>query len=249
MTGATPAKPIGPAKPNSPTTSTGPARAASSRRGEARRQALLDAAAELLVESGYAALSTRQVAARAQASKETLYAHFRDKRGLLEALVAREAEAINAALRTGLEEPAARPLRTVLEEAVGHLIALLTGPRSVAINRAAIAALPADPELAEILSTKGRGRTGPLFQELLAEAGRRGELAIDSPQEAFEELVGLALRDSQVRALLGKGPAWTDGAIGHRAQRAVTALYMLYAPDRAGDVRSVQGRAGASGAV
>lgn len=214
----------GPAQPPA----AGPAAARSATRGDARRAAILDAALALLTEQGYDKLSTRAVATRAKASKETMYAHFGDRRGLLEALVAQQAEATNGPLRQALSTTSAGEVRPVLVDALTRLVALLTGSRSVTINRVAIAALPADPEPAEALAARGRRTTGPLFEALLTRGVERGELALDDPAEAFEVLYGLTIRDSQIAALLGRAPAWTGHEHRARAEHAVDLFYRLY---------------------
>ncbi|EIV94843.1 TetR/AcrR family transcriptional regulator [Frankia sp. QA3] len=216
-------------------------------RGDARRAAILDAALALLAEEGYDNLSTRAVSARAKASKETLYAHFGDRRGLLAALVLQEAEATNTALRQALTQAAdaaaVGPVRPVLVEALTGLVTLLTSSRSVAINRVAIAALPADPEPAEILAARGRRTTGPLFEALLRRGVQNGELVLDDPATAFEVLYGLAIRDSQIGALLGRAPAWTDDDRRARADHAVALFYRLYGASGTRPSRA-QGHAG-----
>ena len=58
-------------------------------RSRARFERLLDAAEAILTESGYDALNTNAVAARAETSVGTLYHYFPDKAAILAALVAR----------------------------------------------------------------------------------------------------------------------------------------------------------------
>lgn len=203
-------------------------------RGEAREEAILAAAAEILEQEGAAALSTRRVAERARASKETLYARFGSRRGLLEALVQRQSGCTNALLRAALDGPPGEPVRGVLVDAVSGLLELLTGARSLALNRAAIAGVPGDADLAGILYQRGRATTGPLFEALLARATEQGELDCPDPAEAFGVLYGLAVRDAQIAALLGAGPAWPAQAVRDRAADAVHLFYRLYRPVGAG---------------
>jgi AcrR family transcriptional regulator len=51
------------------------------------RQALIDAAAEVIARGGVEAASTREIYARAGVKAPTLYHHFGDKQGLLDAVV------------------------------------------------------------------------------------------------------------------------------------------------------------------
>lgn len=63
---------------------------APSRRDEnaaATRQALVETATELFAERGYAAVSTADVVARARVTRGALYHHFKDKPGLMRAVL------------------------------------------------------------------------------------------------------------------------------------------------------------------
>ncbi|GIG56115.1 TetR family transcriptional regulator [Longispora fulva] len=201
----------------------------SSARGEARRAAILDAAVEILEAEGFAALSTRKIAERARASKETIYHQFGDRHGLLEAIVLREAAATNERVRAALDAPDGAPVRPVLLLAVTGLLTLLTGSRSLALNRTAIAGIPAAPELAELLLAHGRHTTGPLFEALLARAHHEGELRCPDPADAFTILYGLAVRDAQIIGLL-TATTWSRAAIEARADAAVELFYRLHTP-------------------
>jgi AcrR family transcriptional regulator len=69
----------------------GAAPARQKRRTDRTRARLLDAAREVFCERGYDAASLAEITARADLGTGTLYLHFRDKRGLYEAMVRREA--------------------------------------------------------------------------------------------------------------------------------------------------------------
>ncbi|MEU6743568.1 TetR/AcrR family transcriptional regulator [Streptosporangium sandarakinum] len=70
---------------------------------------MLDAAAALLDEGGYDALSTRAVAARAEVPIGSIYRFFRDKRGLADALARRNLERFLARIERRLTEAADWP--------------------------------------------------------------------------------------------------------------------------------------------
>lgn len=196
-----------------------------------RREAVLDAALEMLAERGYAGATMGALAARAGVSKESLYTWFGDKRGLFGALVRRQAEAVDGALPDRLD-PEADP-RLVLRGVAEGLLRLLLGPESLAVNRAALGELPASGELAAELLAQGRRRSGPLVEEYLAGQHERGRLSVDDPAEAFGTLYGLVIQDSQIVALLGEPPLGRR-ARRARAERAVERFLRLYAPGSAG---------------
>jgi AcrR family transcriptional regulator len=176
----------------------------SAERRDARRDHILDITLELLARHGYEGTSMHKVAGGARTSKETLYAWFGDKAGLFEALVSREAQAMNDELAAALaaEEPGGDARETLVRFGT-DVLTLLLGPRSLTINRAAIAAASTSPELGRILAAKGRETTRPLVQRHLTAEHRAGRLNIPDADEAFELLMGLLLRDLQVRLLIG----------------------------------------------
>ncbi|GIH91304.1 TetR/AcrR family transcriptional regulator [Planobispora siamensis] len=185
---------------------TGQSRRGRPRSGEqaARRRAALDAALAELVEHGLEGMTMQAVAARAGSSKESLYSWFGNRQGLLAALIERQSEQVNAAVTAALERPAEpRAMLTAIAE---NLLGLLVGEASVALNRAAMASA----ELSELLLRHGRHTTGPLVEAYLGRLAADGVLRIDDPAEAFGLLYGLAVRDLQIRVLLGERPPSAD---------------------------------------
>jgi AcrR family transcriptional regulator len=195
-----------------------------------RRGEILDAAFELLAERGYAGATMLAIAGRAGASKETLYAWFGDKRGLFEALVLRQADAMNRALGEALQASSRAHPATVLRRFGEDLLTLLLGPRAVAINRAAIAEAARDAELGRLLSARGRETTGPLVVHYLEAQRAAGRLDFPDAGAAFDVLLGLLLRDWQIRVLLGAIESPPAEALHARAAEAVNLFLALYGP-------------------
>ena len=192
-----------------------------------RRDEILNAAVKALSEKGYRDASMLEVARRASASKETLYAWFGDKRGLFEAVIRRNAHAVQAVLADHLEGDA--PTERVLIDFGRALLTLLLGERAIAINRAAISEAKSEPQLAEILVSAGRNATLPAFTRFLVLQAERGRLEIDRPSDAAEDFLGLLLGDTQVRRLLGQLATPTESQIEARASRAAGNFLRLYA--------------------
>src|SRR5688500_4617957 len=138
------------------------------------------------------------VAARAGSSKESLYTWFGSKEGMVGALIRRQAAKTNAAMEAALGTD--RAPRDVLIGIAVNLLDVLLSDVSLALNRAAVSS----PPLAAILLRHGRHTTGPLVERYLARLYRDGVLALDDAAEAFSMFYGLAIRDLQIRALLGE---------------------------------------------
>ncbi len=194
---------------------------------DARRDEILAVAIEVLAEKGYRDASMLEIARRASASKETLYAWFGDKRGLFEAVIQGNARTVQLLLARHLANDA--PAELVLVEFGRALLQLLLGDSAVAINRAAISEATSDPRLSEILTRAGREATLPGFLRYLELQRERGLMTFDDPSLAAQDFLGLLLGDIQVRRLLGRLPAPRKAQVEARAARAAKNFLRLYA--------------------
>ena len=181
---------------------------------------MVEAAYAELIEHGYQPLTMTGVARRAGASKETLYAWFGNKTGLFSALITENADAAARRIDDALAS-VKDPYDTLIAFTTG-LLRLLTSDQSVALNRAAINS----PELAATLLAAGRHRVGPLAERYLQRLVEAGYLVLDDPADGFTVLYGLAVRDTQIRVLLGEAPP-TPAERDCRARAAVDAFLAL----------------------
>jgi AcrR family transcriptional regulator len=192
-----------------------------------RREEILEVALSVLAERGYRGASMLEIARRARASKETLYAWFGDKRGLFEELVRWQAERVDAVIAPNLERDGDDPSK-VLRGFALELQRLLLGERAVVINRAAISEATSDPTFARILATQGRGSVVPKLVRYLEGQRERGRLEFEEAEAAIDTIIGLAIGDQQVRRLLGMlampGPEQMEA----RAEGAVRSFLRLF---------------------
>jgi AcrR family transcriptional regulator len=99
-------------------------------------EAILEAAARILVEAGYAKLNTNEVARRAGVSVGSLYQYFPNKQSLLAELHYRHVLQTTAPIFAALTRSQGKPLRKVLRE----------------IIRANVTSHSTDPELHQVIS-------------------------------------------------------------------------------------------------
>lgn len=163
----------------------------------ARREQIEAAAYDLLSQGGYQGATMQAVAQRAGASMETLYRWYGDKHGLFRALVARNADEVRTALEEGLHL-GADPL-SALKSVGPLLLALLTGDRAVALNRAA--ASDATGELGAAIAEAGRETILPLLAGLFARHSTAEAGA--TPEEVADIYVRLLIGDLQIRRVTG----------------------------------------------
>ena len=206
-------------------------RSGSRRSSLERREEILKVALSVLAERGYRGASMREIAERAQASKETLYAWFGNKRGLFEELVGWQAEHVDAVLAPSLERDSDDPSE-VLRGFALELQRLLLGERAVVINRAAISEAASDPTFARILAARGRGSVVPKLERYLEGQRERGRLAFGEAQMAIDALIGLAIGDQQVRRLLGALPMSGPEEMEARAERTAEQFLALFGNER-----------------
>ena len=145
-----------------------PARTGVSRRSEARIEAILIAALEVLGERGYTNVTVDAIAARAKASKMTMYKHWADK-----------ADLIASALRWQSESPAPEApdtgdLRTDLVVTVGNLVRTVGG-RGQASLIGLTEAIRHDDALRDLLRSQIEDRADREGAAICAAAVARGE--------------------------------------------------------------------------
>lgn len=150
----------------------GSARAAepdvSQSRGEARTRAILDAALELISEVGYERVTMDNIAARARASKMTMYRRWPTKSELVAEALRRHAQGELPTVRdTGT-------LRGDLLATVGEITETLTGGRGPSLI-GLIDAIRDDAALRQQVSSQVRQRSHHVGREICARAITRGE--------------------------------------------------------------------------
>lgn len=115
-------------------------------RGEQRRRAFPDAAADVFLEQGYEAASVNEVVRRAGGSLATLYSQFGNKDGLFWAMVEEATLNFSTALRQQAQEN--RPLEEGLQAIGENYLELMLRPRSLALFRIMIGEAHKFPEMA-----------------------------------------------------------------------------------------------------
>ena len=110
--------------------------AAKSGRPSGRREALLQAAAEVFFEQGYIAASIDAIIERAGGSKRNIYNEFGNKEGLFSAIVTDSADMALSTLT--IEEIKGRGLRETLTAFGQHLMDIYMSPTVIGVYRIAV---------------------------------------------------------------------------------------------------------------
>jgi AcrR family transcriptional regulator len=194
-----------------------------------RRQEVLETANRLIAEQGLARFSMLALAQALGMSKETLYAWFGSKEGLLQELIHANAGGAVEPLKEALAHPPsnAAALAVALEAFCLALLRLLMSERSVALNRGAVLLGPSS-EFGGTLRAEGRDRALRALRDMLAGVQTHGLLAGDAPETMAEVLVALALRDWQIDRVLGRLGAVPEPQIKKRAAEAARLFMRLF---------------------
>ncbi|MFE3258013.1 TetR/AcrR family transcriptional regulator [Nocardia sp. NPDC059091] len=163
-------------------------------RGQQRVDAILAATVDLVAERGYPALTMDAVAARANASKATIYRRWRNKAELIKAaLDAHDAQQNADIPDTGsLRGDLVAVLETLRDKASDQIAAMIEG---------LIAAMRHDPELAAALREHTENEELSPFHDALHRAIVRGELPGDTDTELIHDVAeAMIMRQLQIGA-------------------------------------------------
>lgn len=143
-------------------------KASSSRRGQARSDAILDAALELVREVGYSRVTTDAIAARASASKMTLYRKWPTKAALIADALRRQSEGPRPdAADTG-------SLRSDLVATLDGILESLRGDQRPSLLDLA-EPMRADPELRDLIRQQLDDRSTADGTAIATRAAGRGD--------------------------------------------------------------------------
>jgi len=152
------------------------------RRSEDSRDAILQAATELVVEQGHAAVSIEKIAQRAGAGKQTIYRWWPSKGDLLMEALARKAD-----LHIPLPDEGswAADLRRMLDDSY----VLARAPQIVELLRALMAEAQLDPAFGARFRTEFLQRRRAALAILVERARQRGDLPASLTAEFAADVV------------------------------------------------------------
>jgi AcrR family transcriptional regulator len=179
-----------------------------------RAENLLDVATEVFLDKGFKGASMSDIARRAGASKQTLYARYPSKAALFAALVERKASRLFNAL-----EPLGEGLglRETLVHCGSELLELIVSDDARGVHRVVIAECLEFPELGEIFWEQGPGKTRAVLASYLRTQQKLGNIQCGEPEQAVELFLGLLVSGASLRVWLGLPPLFAKTA----AQRKV----------------------------
>jgi AcrR family transcriptional regulator len=187
-------------------------------RGEAREQAILDAALELVMEVGYDRLSMDALAERAHASKATIYRRWSGKAQVVAEAIRRRKHGQHAVPDTG-------SLRQDLLEALGAMCISLDGDEALVAG--VMSAMRTDPELADLMRSQVLDGDSPT-DVVVARAVARGELPSDTSGALVNEVAPAVV----MTRLVFRGEPLDEGFTAHLVDEIILPLLHRPSPAR-----------------
>jgi len=159
-----------------------------------KREAILEAARTLFLQRGYAGTSMDDVAAHAQVSKQTVYAHFVDKTRLFDELITGDITHSETSTHPLIEamprsDDIERDLRTF---ARAHLADVMQ-PELLRMRRMLIGEAERFPDLAKAWYDAGPMWSCAVFARWFTALGERGLLRVPDPMLAAQQFNWLIL--------------------------------------------------------
>jgi AcrR family transcriptional regulator len=174
----------------------------------AKRNAILMAAAQLFLEHGYEPVSMDAIAAAADVSKRTVYSYFDSKTALFSAVLIAHCNSMGGIALP--EHPAGHDPRKVLTEFGRVFLRMITSPRAVAMQRVIFREVDRLPEVGKIFFQNGPARHVTKLAEYLKQADAEGKLRVSDPVSAaflFISIVKAPFHLQQLCGLIGDVPA------------------------------------------
>jgi len=192
---------------------------------ERRQQAMMDAAYDLFIEKGYAAVTVDDIIQRSGGSKSSLYKFFGNKEGILGAVI--EALANEMLGKMKIAASSENPIREELRRIGFTISRLALSANAISQYRLAIANVAAYPDLARLWFDKGPGTTFAGIAEYFKKEADAGRLKIENPTLAAQFFLGMIIcKDNILMSIGDAGPS--DAKLSEIVNAAVDVFLSAY---------------------
>lgn len=205
---------------------------------EDRRREIETAAFALLAEKGYRSTSMLQIAKRAAASNQTLYAWYGNKQTLFQSLIEKNAQDVKALLRDAVEGQ--RDTLQALHALGPLLLAFTTGEKAIIMNRAAIADAGETGILGAAIDTAARQDMIAMITRIMKQLVSSGRFRADTDANlAAETYISLLFGEIPMQQALGRIGPLDPPTIALRSELAMQHVISLFEdPDTPADSSS-----------
>ena len=168
-----------------------------------KHRAILDAALNVFLRSGYLGANMDEIAALSEVSKQTIYKHFSSKEALFVEIVTSMTDLASDTVHNEQPEPAAgNNIAGFLQMYAHRQLTVVLTPRLMQLRRLVIGEVARFPELAQVLYERGPQRAIATLAQTFKRLARRGLLVIDDPLTAASHFNWLVMSEPLNKAML-----------------------------------------------
>lgn len=175
-------------------------------RSAAKRRAILAAATEVFLRSGFLGTNMDEIAALSEVSKQTVYKHFSSKEALFVEIVTSMSggagDQVHLRNQDVPDPTNAEELTTFLEDYALRQLSIVVTPRLMQLRRLVIGEVARFPDLARALYEWGPARAMGILTRMFERFAAAGLLQIDDPKEAAEHFNWLVMAQPVNEAML-----------------------------------------------
>lgn len=172
-------------------------------RSQRKHRAILEAATEVFLRSGYLGANMDEIASLSSVSKQTIYKHFVSKEALFIAVVTAMTDGAGDLVHNRMADASdGAQVETYLRDYAYLQLSIVLTPRIMQLRRLVIAEVPRFPELARVLYERGPGRALGQIGAALKQLADRGLLSIDDPAMAASHFNWLVMSEPLNAAML-----------------------------------------------
>lgn len=193
---------------------------------ERKTEAILDAARAVFFRHGFGAASIEGIAEQAGVSKVTIYNRFGDKAGLLEALVRRQARHMTEIISKTNRDAAT--LEAQLANFGCTLMGFLLEEQHFYFDSMLAIGKQRHPGATRRFFDAGPGTMRSELTAILEAAHARGDLTLDDPQRAAEDLLSLWRGFKDIEARFGVAKMTSPDEIRDHVCRGIDVFLRAY---------------------
>jgi AcrR family transcriptional regulator len=172
-------------------------------KSQAKRSAIINAAAELFMEQGFDTTTMDDIAKSADVSKQTVYSHFQSKEALFGAAIEDKVQEFDLT-----DEFFARDIscEAMMQDLAVHLNDLLTADGPIKMFRLCAATAPTHPMLSKLFFENGPQNINKLVTTYLSKQNEIGSLKIDDIEAAARQFTFMIKADAHHMLLFNMLP-------------------------------------------
>lgn len=206
-------------------------------RSQEKHLAIIEAAKELFLETGFGPTSMDAVAERAGVSKRTVYSHFESKEALFGSIMTQMCATLGGAIQAQVDlmmakaEQATGPdpdMPELLQVLGARFLTLITDPVDVALFRIIIGEASRFPQLGQAFFETGPKRLTEQLAVYFERQHNLGTLAIDDPCQAAWQFLAMVKDPIHLKLLIGLIDTPSETELKEIAAKGVDRFLKIY---------------------